>query len=218
MKEVFLLDLYPNKKKPIQDRIAPDIEDRRKIARRFDKEFFDGDRGNGYGGYYYDGRWKPVVKRFIDYYGLTSQSSVLDIGCAKGFMLRDFVEALPGMRVAGIDISQYGIENAEEIVKPYVQVGNAVVLPYPDKSFDLVISINVVHNLDREGCKKAIREMMRVSKRFKYIQVDSFRNAKEEQNLKNWYLTAKLILGTEEWKEIFKEVGYDGEYYWTIIE
>lgn len=218
MKEVFLLDLYPNKKKPIQDRITPDIEDRRKIARRFDKEFFDGDRGNGYGGYYYDGRWKPVVKRLIDYYDLTSQSSVLDIGCAKGFMLRDFVETLPGMRVAGIDVSQYAIENAEEIVKPYVQAGNAMDLLYPDRSFDLVISINVVHNLDRKDCKKAIQEMMRVSKRFKYIQVDSFRNAKEEQNLKNWYLTAKLILGTEEWKEIFKEVGYDGEYYWTIIE
>ena len=218
MKEVFLLDLYPNKKKPIQDRIASDIEDRRKVARRFDKEFFDGDRKNGYGGYYYDGRWKPVVKRIIDHYGLTPRSSVLDIGCAKGFMLRDFVEALPGIRVAGIDISQYAIENTEKIVKPYVRVGNAVDLPYPDKSFDLAISINVVHNLNLEDCKKAIREMMRVSKRFKYIQVDSFRNEKEEQNLKNWYLTATLILGTEEWKAIFKEVRYDGEYYWTIIE
>lgn len=218
MKEIFLLDLYPNSKKPIQDRIAPDIEERRAVARRFDREFFDGDRENGYGGYYYDGRWKPVVKRFIDYYGITSGWSILDIGCGKGFMLRDFMEALPGIRVAGLDISQYAIDHAEEITKPFVRVGNAVDLPYPDRSFDLVISINVVHNLESQRCKRALQEMMRVSKKFKYVQVDSYRNEQEKHNLRNWYLTAKLILGTKKWEKMFREAGYDGEYYWTIIE
>lgn len=217
MKEIFLLDRYPDSKKPISDRIAPDIEERRRVASRFDREFFDGDRKNGYGGYYYDGRWKPVVQRFIDYYGLTPASSILDIGCAKGFMLRDFMEALPGVRVAGVDISPYAIEHAESIVKPYVQTGHATRLPYPDRSFDLVISINVVHNLETEECKTALREMIRVAKKSKYLQVDSFRNEAEEKNLRNWFLTAKLILSPREWENLFREVGYDGEYYWTII-
>ena len=218
MKEIFLLDAYPRIKRPIADRISPDIEEHRKIARRFDREFFDGDRKNGYGGFRYDGRWKPVVKRFIEYYRLTRASSILDIGCAKGFMLRDFMEALPGVRVAGVDVSPYAIEHAESCVKPFVQVANAIELPYPDRSFDLVISINVVHNLNLELCKQALREMMRVAKHSQYVQVDSYRNAEEERNLRNWYLTAELIFGTEAWEKIFREAGYDGDYSWTIIE
>src|SRR5207253_2855014 len=108
-----------------------------------------------YGGYNYDGRWKPIVKRFSEHYDLTTSSKILDVGSGKGFMLHDFREALPGVTVAGIDISTYGVEHTLEDVKPFVQVGNATDLPYPDKSFDLVISINTIHNLKLEPLKKS---------------------------------------------------------------
>ena len=54
------------------------------LAKQFGKEFFDGDRKCGYGGYKYDGRWKSVVKRMKDRYNLSDNAAILDIGCAKG--------------------------------------------------------------------------------------------------------------------------------------
>ena len=142
----------------------------------------------------------------------------MDIGCAKGFLLHDFQQVIPGVKVAGLDISHYAIENAMESVKPYLMVGSADDLPFPDKSFDLVISINTVHNLDLERCKQAIREMERVSHRYKYLQVDSWLNEEQRQNFERWVLTAVMYFEPEEWRKVFREVGYTGEYYWTITE
>lgn len=219
MREVNLLDSYPTSKRPIEERARAKADGKvREIAKQFGKEYFDGDRLYGYGGYRYDGRWKAVAKRMIEFYGLTDKDSILDIGCGKGFLLHDFREALPGARVAGIDISSYALEHTMEDIKPFVQVGNAVKLPFPDKSFDLVISINVVHNLKDDECRRAIREMERVSRRYKYLQVDSYRNPEEKEKLEMWQLTAELIYDTEEWKKLFREVGYTGDFYWTITE
>lgn len=220
MVEINLLDTYPRIKRPIQERAAwkARSEENRAIAKRFAKEYFDGTREQGYGGYYYDGRWQAVAKRMIEYYNLKPDARVLDIGCAKGFLLHDFKLLLPDLFVCGIDISKYALQHVMEDVKPFCFLANAKDLPFPDKSFDLVISINVVHNLPFEECSKAIKEMERVSRKYKYLQVDSWRTEEERINFLNWQLTAQTYFDTEGWKKFFTEIGYTGDYYWTITE
>lgn len=217
MAEIDLLKNYPKVKRKINERAVAKTPLIRMIARKFGKEYFDGDRKYGYGGFNYHPRfWQEVVKDFKDYYHLYKNSSVLDVGCAKGFMLYDFMKLIPGIKVAGIDISSYAIKHAKEEVKPYLKVGNAKKLPFPDKSFDLVISINTVHNLPAKDCKKAIKEIVRVSKKYAFITVDAYRNEKEKKRMEAWNLTALTFMSTGEWKKLFRRVGYMGDYWWFI--
>lgn len=216
MAEINLLKNYPKPKRKINLRRELKSERVKKIARQFGKEFFDGDRIYGYGGYQYHPRfWQPVIPAFQRYYRLTGKSSILDAGCAKGFMLYDFTILIPGIKVAGIDISNYAITRAKEEIKPYLQVGNVKSLPYPDKSFDLVISINTVHNLVLEDCIKAIKEIQRVGK-FAFITVDAWQDQEEKRRMEAWNLTARTFMSVIDWKKLFHRIGYTGDYYWFI--
>jgi len=216
-KEIDLLINYPKAKRNVEERGASKSEEDRALARQFGKDFFDGDRKNGYGGFKYMPKfWQPVIPTFQDYWNLDSNSSLLDVGCAKGFMLYDLSLAIPNIKIAGIDISEYAISNAIEEVKPFLSVANAMSLPFDDNSFDVVISINTVHNLDREECAKALQEIERVSKGKSFITVDAYRNEEEKNRMFAWNLTAKTIMSVEEWKEFFDKIGYTGDYYWFI--
>lgn len=215
--ETDLLANYPKAKRDLTARLESKTEADRQIARMFGKDFFDGDRKHGYGGFSYNPRfWQPVVPDFINHWGLTSESAVLDVGCAKGFMLHDLALALPGITVAGVDVSEYAIENAMESVRGSVEVANAVELPYEDSTFDAVISINTVHNLERDECAKALQEIMRVSRGGAFITVDAYRNDVEKERMYAWNLTAKTIMSVDEWIKFFADVGYEGDYYWFI--
>lgn len=216
MAEIDLMERYPktNRDNLLEEREAASEEDRCK-AQQFGKEYFDGPRRLGLGGYYYNPKFfKPVVEQMIDHYGLTASSSILDIGCGKGFMLHDFQEALPGATLAGIDISDYCILNAMPSVAPFMRKASCDELPYPDKSFDLVISIATIHNLDIEGVKKSLREIMRVTRRHSFIKVNGYYSQKQREALHRWNLVAKSILHVDEWKNIFTEVGYNGDFFW----
>jgi len=222
-------------------------QENKKIAKLYGKDFFDGDRANGYGGYYYDGRWKKVVEALKKLYGINENSSVLDIGCAKGFLLFDLQEMIPGIRVAGLDISEYVLNKAmdrygrwfiennpmnnnysweadiieqksKNKVLPFMIKGSANKLPWPDNSFDTVISINTIHNLPIGECKKAIKEIMRVCKPngHKFITVDAYRNQEEKERMDKWVLTAETVMSVNEWIEFFKDANYNGDYYWFI--
>ncbi len=217
MREVNLLDRYPRAKRNIAAREAA-VPSQREIAKRFGREYFDGDRGQGYGGYRYDGRWVPIAERMRDFYGLAAGDLILDVGCAKGFLLHDFRAVIPGVHVAGLDVSAYAVERAMDDVRPFVLVGSADRLPFADKSFDLVVSINTVHNLERDRCVLAISEMERVSRRFKYLQVDSYRSEQERENFERWQLTAVTYFDPAGWRRVFEQAGYTGDYYWTITE
>jgi len=217
MREVNLLDRYPRAKRNIAAREAA-VPSQREIAKRFGREYFDGDRGQGYGGYRYDGRWVPIAERMRDFYGLAAEDLILDVGCAKGFLLHDFRAVIPGVHVAGLDLSAYAVERAMDDVRPFVLVGSADALPFADKSFDLVVSINSVHNLERDRCVQAISEMERVSRRFKYLQVDSYRSEQERENFERWQLTAVTYFDPAGWRRVFEQAGYTGDYYWTITE
>lgn len=216
-REVDLMINYPRSKRNVDERGATKTEEDRQIARQFGKEFFDGERKTGYGGFSYHSRfWQPVVPTFKQFYNLTSKKSVLDVGCAKGFMLYDFCNLIPGITVKGIDISEYAIANAIEPMKPFVEVGDARHLPFDDNSFDLVISITTLHNFEEEECAQALKEIERVSKGYSFITVDAYRNEKEKALMHAWNLTAKTIMHVDEWKAFFKKVGYTGDFYWFM--
>lgn len=215
--EINLMDRYPRSKRPIDERAKLITEEHRAVARQFDERFFDGDRLTGYGGYAYNARfWTDTVKRFRDHYGLADDASILDVGCGKGFMMHDFKLLMPDADIQGVDVSPYAIENAMDDMKPFVQVANAKELPFDDNSFDLVISINTLHNLPIEECKQGLREVQRVSKKHAFIVNDAWRSDSEKEGMLAWNLTALTYMHANDWKVLFDEVGYTGDYYWFI--
>ena len=217
MAEIDLLLNYPKSKREVKARGQEKTEEDRRIGRMFGKDYFDGQRRFGYGGYNYHPRfWQPVVPAFGEHFQLTRDSSILDVGCGKGFMLHDFAQLIPGIAVRGIDISAYAIANTLEDMKPFVQVGNAKSLPFADKSFDVVISINTIHNLPLEECKQALREIQRVARNGAFIMVDAFRTPEEKERMDAWNLTALTYMHVDQWKALFKEAGYTGDYFWFI--
>lgn len=189
------------------------------IACRFDKDYWDGERHVGYGGYNYDGRWRVVADDMARHYGLKAGDRILDVGCGKGFLLYEFTQAVPGCEVAGIDISPYAIENAKEEIRPFLQQGSAAKLPYADDEFDFVFSINTLHNLYNYDLFSAIREIERVGKGSKkHIIIEAYRNEREKANLMYWQLTCRAFLTPEEWEWMFSEYGYRGDYSYITFE
>jgi ubiquinone/menaquinone biosynthesis C-methylase UbiE len=188
------------------------------LAMKWDYDYWDGSRETGYGGYNYDGRWRKVADAMIAAYGLKSGMRVLDVGSGKGFILHDFREALPGVEVAGIDVSKYGVEHTMESVRPFCQVGSATKLPWPDKHFDLVISINTLHKLYNYELWSAFREIERVSRGAKYICVEGYRNEREKMNLMYWQLTCRAFHTPAEWQFVFEQTGYRGDHEFIYFE
>ncbi|CAM2007623.1 class I SAM-dependent methyltransferase [Acanthopleuribacter pedis] len=182
------------------------------IAKQWGKEYWDGDRNHGYGGYRYDGRWAKVARLLIDYYGLKDGQRVLDIGCGKGYLLFELKKILPGLDVVGLDISEYAVENGKEEIKDYLQVGDAVSLPFEDDSFDLVISLMTLHNLPIYDLGKALQEMERVKRGDAYLYIESYRNEQEKVNLLYWQLTCESMFSVKEWHWVFENFGYTGDF------
>jgi SAM-dependent methyltransferase len=216
MAEINLLDRLPQTKRNPQARAAAKTAEDIAIAKRFDRDFFDGERRHGYGGYRYDGRWLPVARRFVEHYNLPPDARILDVGCAKGFLMYDFTQVLPGCTVRGIDVSAYARDHAHAGMEKFIDIGSADALPYPDKSFDLVVSINSIHNLPFARCMKALQEMERVSRGGKFISVDAWRTEEEHRALLDWILTAETYMSVEDWHLRFAEYGYTGDAWWFI--
>lgn len=189
-----------------------------KIAREYGRDYWDGDRKYGYGGYRYDGRWGVVARKLIDQYGLKENSSILDVGCGKGFLLYEFKKLLPKARIVGFDISGYGIENAKEEVRGSLFIHRAQdKYPFKNKEFDLVVSITTLHNLPINYLKVALSEIERVGKN-KYIAVESYRNAEELFNLQCWALTCESFFSSDEWVWLLNEFNYTGDYEFIYFE
>jgi SAM-dependent methyltransferase len=216
--EVNHLGTHPGIKRDYDARAASKTPQNVALAKEFGFDFFDGDREVGYGGYRYDGRWVAVAERLRDYYELAPDAAILDVGCGKGFLLHDLKELMPACTVAGVDVSEYAIEHAMEDVKPFLRVASGDALPYPDDSFDLVMSINSIHNLPLDRCKVGLREMERVSRAHKYVTLDAWYTEEEHENLLKWMLTAESYLHADDWRKVFDEVGYTGDYHWFIAD
>jgi ubiquinone/menaquinone biosynthesis C-methylase UbiE len=188
------------------------------VAKQFGRDFWDGDRKYGYGGYKYDGRWRVVAEEMAAHYNLKPGQKILDVGCGKAFLLYELTQVVPGLEVAGIDISQYALEHAKDEVNTFLRQGLAQDLPYPDKSFDLVYSITTLHNLPIFDLKQAIGHINRVVKENSYIVVESYRNEREKMNLLNWQLTCEAFFSVAEWEWLYKEWGYQGDYSFIFFE
>ena len=188
-------------------------------AKEFEFDYWDGDRRYGYGGYrYIAGRWTPVAQALIQIYGLKEDAKILDVGCGKAFLLHEIKKLLPHARIAGFDISQYGLASATEEVKPYLFHYRAQdKYPYGDDEFDLVISLGTLHNLRIFELQTAVQEIERVGKN-KYIMVEGYRNERELFNLECWALTAESLLHTSEWIWLYEHFGYTGDYEFIYFE
>jgi SAM-dependent methyltransferase len=215
--EIDLLAKYPKTERDLTKRLEQKTEEDRNVARCFDERFFDGERRHGYGGFAYNEKyWTPVVPDFIEHYSLKPGDRILDVGCAKGFMLHDFARLMPGLSLTGIDISDYAISNSHPSVKEYLSVADAKNLPFPDNSFELVIAINTIHNLEFDECAQALREIQRVSSRDSFVVLDAYRTDLEKERMFAWNLTGKTILSVTDWKDFFEVNGYTGDYYWFM--
>jgi len=215
----FLSSLHKKTKRDYLQRMIEFPKDEAiKKAKKFDFDYWDGDRKFGYGGYNYDGRWKTVAQAMVDHYKLKEGDRVLDVGCGKAFLLFELMNIVPNLQINGIDISQYAIANAKNEIRQYLEVGNAVSLPYQSNSFDLVISINTLHNLYCYDLEKALMEIERVGKNNKYTVVESYRNETEKVNLMCWVLTGECFFSPDEWLWWFQKTGYSGDYSFIYFE
>lgn len=215
----FIQRLHGKTARNYLERMTPDKAECARVSKQFGQEYWDGDRRYGYGGYRYDGRWRPFAEDLARHYGIKSGDRVLDVGCGKGFLLHELTLVVPGVEVTGLDISSYAIENAKEEVKPSLRVGSAVELPFADGSFDVVLSINTLHNLYVYDLRRALREMERVGRSArKYVVVDSYRSEEEKVNLMCWQLTCECFFTPAEWEWLFTEAGYSGDWAFVCFE
>jgi SAM-dependent methyltransferase len=218
LSEVNLLRRYPKAKRNIVKRSSGQSTENIAIARQYGYEYFDASRDTGYGGYRYDGRWIAIAEDMVAHWNLKPGDRVLDVGCAKGFLVKDLMKVCPGLEVFGLDISEYALMHCEPETVGRLHLGNCLRMPFPDGSFSAVTAINVVHNLERDDCIRAVREIERLAPGRGYIQVDSYRTPEEEEVFLSWVLTAKTHHNPEGWRQLFAEAGYTGDYSWTIIE
>ena len=189
------------------------------ISKQYDKDYWDGDRRYGYGGYKYIlDRWKPVAEQLIKAYNLTSNSKVLDMGCGKGYLMHEIKLLIPDIDIIGIDSSSYALEHAKDEIKPFLfkhKVEEKLI--YKDNEFDLVISLGTFHNLRLPDLRAALIEMERVGK-CKYLMLESYRNENELFNLQCWALTAESFFDKDEWIWLYRHFGYTGDYEFIYFE
>ena len=190
-----------------------------KLAKKFDFDYWDGDRDICYGGYkYIEGRNDELVRSILENYKLPQKSKILDVGCGKGYLLYDLLKIRPDTEIYGIDISKYAINNSKEEIKDNLKIGNATHLDWEDSFFDLVLSINTLHCLPSYDLFKALKEIERVGKNNKYICVESYRNEEEKANLLYWQVTCEAFNNPEEWKWWFEITGYSGDFSFLYFE
>lgn len=215
MSEINLLKSLPKPKRSISERSKKKSKKIIEISRKYGKLYFDGPREYGYGGYHYDGRWKSVARDIVKIYKLKKKHKVLDIGCGKGFLVKDLVDL--GIDAYGLDISDYGIKNSPNDIIGRLHKGTAEKLIFKDNSFDFVFSLNTIHNLSKSKCLTALKEIERVSKGKSFVQVDSYKNLNQKKIFLNWVLTAKYHDYPKNWLKLFKKAKYSGDWYWTIV-
>ena len=209
----YVTQLHQSTSRNYIDRMMDDKVHCMKKAKEYEADYWDGDRRFGYGGYkYLAGRWKPVAQALIKNYNLSNESSVLDIGCGKGYLLYEMKLLLPNLRISGFDISNHGIATAKQEVKEQLFIHRAQdPFPFQKNEFDLAISLGCLHNLRIFELEIALKEMERVASNG-YLMLESYRNEQEQFNLQCWALTCESFFDTKEWIWLFEHFGYKGDY------
>ncbi|OYX36434.1 MAG: hypothetical protein B7Y99_01470 [Caulobacterales bacterium 32-69-10] len=143
----------------------------------------------------YDGYWlrpdrfgessfpdpRPIARNII---GALGAGSFLDIGCGMG----DLVQALmlDGMDAQGVDVSAVAVAEASRRAPGRFHVGSVLALPFPDASFDNVVSTDCLEHLAPEDVAAALREMRRVARRGAYLVI-----ATRPDRERAWHLTVR---------------------------
>jgi ubiquinone/menaquinone biosynthesis C-methylase UbiE len=199
--------------KPIDVRMLATEEDR--LAHwKLGEEYFDGSRAQGYGGYNYDGRWKKVAHDIFQRYNLKSDAKILDIGCAKGFLLKDIKDLYPSSEVWGLDISSYALTAAQSFGLNNLIQGNAASLPFEDKAFDFIFCNNSLHNiLNINETIISLREISRVGKAA-WISIAAYVSEEEKSRIDSWAVVATTYMSQDSWLRLFDVSGYKHDYYW----
>jgi SAM-dependent methyltransferase len=214
----FANPLHKRTKRDVVARMVDDKVTCMLKAKEYEFDYWDGDRRFGYGGYKYDGRWKPVAQAIIDHYKLQPNAKILDVGCGKAFLLHELKLLLPQAEVIGFDISKHGIADAPEAIRPYLTRYRAQDrYPWGDKAFDLVISLGCLHNLRLFELQTALSEIQRVGKNG-YVMLESYNNEQELFNLQCWALTCESFFDTAEWIWLYEHFGYTGDYEFIYFE
>lgn len=213
IQQQFFAALHAGTKRDYLFRMMDDKVHCMEVARQYGKDFFDGDRRYGFGGYRYDGRWLPMAKTMAAHYSLQPGAKVLEVGCGKGYLLYEFTQAVSGCEVTGFDISEYAIAESKPEIRDALFVHKAEATPWPfsDQYFDLVFSVATLHNLPLYELKKALPEMSRVAKKA-YICAESYTTPAELFALQCWALTCESFLNEQEWVWLFNEFGYTGDF------
>jgi ubiquinone/menaquinone biosynthesis C-methylase UbiE len=217
MRQADLLRALPKSKRNIEKRAAAKDPSVIAVAKQYGEMYWDGPREYGYGGYRYDGRWRPVARDVISHFALKPGMRVLDVGCGKGFLVHDLMLEMPGLQAFGIDISFYALQRCPAGIAGRLLFGSADALPFPDASFDCVLSLNTIHNLARARAVRAMAEIQRLSRGRAFVQVDSYLTPPQREIFASWVLTAEFHDFPDGWLRVFKEAGYSGDYDWTII-
>ena len=215
----FVTSLHTSTKREYLDRMVDEKILCMHKAKEYEEDYWDGDRRFGYGGYkYLPGRWKPVAESLIETYNLNNSSSILDVGCGKGFLLHEIKLLLPEITIKGFDISNHGLSCALDSVKDDLFIHKAQE-PYPfqDNEFDLVISLGCLHNLRLMELEVALGEIERVGKQG-YVMLESYRNEAEQFNLQCWALTCESFFDEDEWVWLYNHFGYKGDYEFIYFE
>ncbi len=218
MREFNALRAYPQPSKPRYVGKHIRTIHNRIIASYRDKEYYDGDRNNGYGGFNYDGRWKKIVDSMCGDYGIDKNTKILQLGCEKGFFLHDFKEKFPGMTVRGYEMGKYPIDTAMPSVKEFIDHGEYNKLPYKDNEFDFVIAIGVIYPLTLADAISCIKEIQRVGKGKSFITLGSYRHDEGHKLFNMWTVLGSTILHVDDWVEVLKHAGYTGDYLFTTSE
>ena len=211
MREFDLLSDYPVLKKRYVSKSSRTIKNRI-IASLRGKSFYDGKREDGYGGFKYDGRWKIIAKKIFDAYKLKDNSKILQIGCDKGFLLKDIKEIYPKSQVRGIEISDYAIKSSDKKIKNFIIKGPFHNLPFKDNEFDFIIAIGPVYSLNLADAIKCLNEIRRVGKGKSFITLGAYELEKDLRLFRYWTLLGSTILSKKEWIEVLKYTKYKGDY------
>jgi len=186
-------------------------------AWKLDKSYYDGNRNDGYGGFKYDARWLKILPKIIKKYKLSNNSKILDLGCKKGFIMKDLKILLPEAKVWGIEDHVYPIKKAEKEIKSKIILSKYYKIPFKKNHFDLVIGFSSIYKYNFHDVIKIIKEIKRVSKK-SFFTVASYSSEKEKVIFDNWTLLGTTILSKKDWKKLFKILDYKGDYYFTTAK
>ena len=211
MREFDLLNIYPNLKNRYVSKNSRTIKNRITASYK-SKEFYDGHRSNGFGGYKYDGRWEKVAERIFSVYKLNKLAKILQIGCDKGFLIYDIKKIHPKAEIIGVENSKYAISKAPRKIKKNIIYSNFTELPFKNKYFDFVLAIGPVYSLNLTDAIKCLKEIKRVGKGKSFITLGSYENEREFKLFRYWTLLGSTILSKQDWKTVLKHVGYKGDY------